>query len=77
MAGHITTSLLSTAGLSPDQYGLEILPDLPNRSVFMGQGGPALVDAYSIGMGSTLYAPVLGARTVTAVTRGSEPTSLT
>lgn len=72
-----TTALLNTAGLSPNQYGLDVLLDLPNRSVFMGQGAPRLISSYSIGQGSTLYAPVVSARTASAITRGSEPANLT
>lgn len=75
---NIYTSLLNTAGLSPDQYGLDVLLDLPNRSVFMGQGGPMLIKSYAIEKGNTLYAPTLGARSATAVTRGaSETTAMT
>lgn len=72
-----TTSLLNTAGLSPNQYGLDVLLDLPNRSIFMGQGAPSLIQSYSIGEGSTLYAPLLAGRSATAITRGSEPSALT
>jgi len=84
VAGHISTSLLNTAGISPDQYGAEILLDLPNNSVMLGGNRPdpgvpgsPIVDAYAIAAGSTLYAPKLGARSATSITRGSEPTSLT
>lgn len=77
LAPTTTTALLNTAGLSPNQYGLEVLLDLPNRSVFMGQGAPRLINSYSIGQGSTLYAPVVNGRTARAITRGSEPAQLT
>jgi hypothetical protein len=72
-----TTSLLNTAGLSPNQYGLDVLLDLPNRSIFLGQGAPRLIQSYSIAEGSTLYAPLLSGRSATAIVRGSEPAALT
>ena len=60
------TSLLNTAGLSPNQYGLQVAIDAANRSVMQN-----LVMAYAIDKGSTLYIPKVGERTVSAITRGS------
>lgn len=71
-----TTSLLSTAGYAADQFGLDSLLDLPNNSVFMGSGqGFSLVSVSNIGPGASLYLPVMGARTVTARTRGTSDNS--
>lgn len=75
MGAPLYTSVLGTAGLSPDQFGAEIVLDLPNKSVFMGQGGPALVNSYLIAQGETLSVPKIGARTLTAVTRGTNETA--
>lgn len=70
--GSTTSALLNTAGLSGAQVGAEVLLDLPNKSVFMGQGGPALIKGYSVANGYTLSAPVIAGRSTTSRTRGTD-----
>lgn len=59
--------MLSNAGIAPDQYGLEIVLDLPNKSVMLPR-----VRSYEIPLGHALYIPVVGARSVTARARSTE-----
>jgi len=66
-----TTALLNTAGISPDQYGLDVYITAANRSVLM-----PLVRRYLIEGGSTLYIPIVGTRSATARTRGTDDTEL-
>ena len=61
-----TTSVLSTAGLSPNQYGTEVALDAANKSVMR-----PLVRTYNIAKGNTLYIPKVGTRSVTKRVRGT------
>ena len=73
LTGSSTAALFNTAGLSVAKYGLDILLDLPNLSVFMGQGQPSsLMKAYSVANGYTLHAPVMSGRSATARTAGTD-----
>lgn len=63
------TSLLSTAGLSPNQYGLEVALDAANKAVMM-----PLVTMYPIPKGASLYIPKVGARSAAEITRGADET---
>lgn len=67
---NIYTSLLGTAGHAPDQFGREIVMDMPNQSVMI-----PLVQAYQIEKGETLTAPLTSARSLTSITRGSGETN--
>jgi hypothetical protein len=67
ITGVTTTALLSTAGLSPDQYGLQVAIDAANKSVML-----PLIRRYMIPEGSTLYIPKVGTRSATARTRGTD-----
>lgn len=62
--GTTTSYLLNTAGISPVAYGTQVILDFPNKSVMS-----SLVNRYTVGKGYTLYAPVVGARSVTAHAR--------
>lgn len=60
------TSLLNTAGIAPDGYGLDVMLDAANKSVMM-----PLVRRYNVPRGNSLYAPIVGTRSVTSRARGA------
>jgi len=71
-SGVSTTTILNGIGLSLNQVSADIMLDMPNNSVFLGQGGPALIDAAVIPAGATLSQRTLTARSATARTRGTD-----
>jgi len=64
-------TLLGTAGHSPDVWAREIVLDLPNKSVMLGGGGGALINAIEVPKGQVLSLPKLGSRTVSTRDRST------
>ena len=67
LSGITTTTLLGTAKMAADQFGLQVAIEAVNRSVML-----PLSRRYIIPEGNALYIPKVGTRAVTALTRGTD-----
>lgn len=70
-----TTALMVTAGLTQDEAALEVMLDLPEKSLFLGMGGPQNCRVVNIPKGDDLTMPIVSGRAPGARSRTTNTTA--